>query len=205
MEPPEQRQTVFVVDDDPVMLRVIEKLLLRAGYEVVAYASPRRFLEELPPGAAGCVVLDLRMPGMDGLQVQRALEQAGSKLSVVFASGHGRVPDAVRAMKDGAVDFLSKPVDAALLCAAVGEALARNRAARASQAERETARARFQGLTPQEQRVARLVARGLLSKQIAADLGIAEQTVRLHRSRLMHKLALDSIPALVRLLGDAEP
>lgn len=194
-------QTVFLVDDDALTLFVLERVLRKVGHAVVSFASPRKFLAQVQPDAAGCVVLDLHMPEMDGLAVQAALHRAGSTLPIVFLSSVAEVPDAVQAMKGGAVDFLSKPASAAAVREVVAQALERDHAARAVRQEREALRARFAELTPQEQKVARLVAQGLASKQIADELCIADQTIRVYRSRLKQKLGLDSVADLVRLLA----
>jgi FixJ family two-component response regulator len=205
----EQRtQTVFLVDDDASTLCVLELMLREAGHVTSAFDSALDFLERLAPDVPGCVLLDLHMPEMDGLAVQAALEQAGSTLPIVFLSGVAGVPDAVAAMKHGAVDFLVKPTTGAALREAVARALERDRAARARRRAHEAWRARFERLAPQERRVAGLVAQGLPSKHIAAALGIAEQTTRVYRSRLMRKLGVVSVVELVhrveQLAGRAE-
>jgi len=191
---------VFVVDDDPSVLRSLERMFQVEGYVVESFAHPRHLLARGPGQRPGCVVMDLRMPELNGLELQEALRREGWKQPIVFISGHGDVPVAVQAMKAGAVDFLPKPFSTEDLLAAVERALAQDRAARAVEEEREALRARFSTLSPRERQVCELVTQGLLNKQIAAMLGTAEQTVRLQRSRVMEKLAVDSVAELVRLM-----
>lgn len=193
-------QTVFLVDDDPAMLCLLQLMLREAGHATGAFDSPLDFLERVPPDAAGCALLDLCMPEMDGLELQAALAQAGSTLPIVFLSSVAKVSDAVQALKRGAVDFLPKPSTRQALCEAVERALERDRAARVRRRERERLQARFESLAPQEQKVAGLVAQGLPSKRIADLLGVAEQTIRLYRSRLMRKLEIESVAGLVRFV-----
>src|SRR6218665_2849910 len=205
-----ERPTVFVVDDDPSVLRGLRRMFQVEGYEVEGFAHPRRMLEREPWGGPGCVVMDLRMPELNGLELQEELRRAGWTHPIVFISGHGDVPAAVSAMKAGAVDFLPKPFSTEDLLAAVERALTRGKAARGAgrwdkggregEGEHALLRARLSTLSPREWQVCRLVARGLLNKQIAAELGTAEQTVRLQRSHVMKKLAVDSVADLVRLL-----
>jgi FixJ family two-component response regulator len=193
-------RTIFVVDDDPSVLRSLERLLRSAGYTVEAHASPRTFLERAPVDRAGCVVVDLRMPEIGGLDLQEELARRGFALPLIFLTGHGDVPSSVRAMKGGAIDFLSKPCDDTDLLAAVERALQRDAALRAARAEKEAIHARFKALTPREREVCLLVARGLLNKQIAAELGAAEKTIKVHRGRVMEKLGAESVADLVRLV-----
>jgi FixJ family two-component response regulator len=191
---------VFVVDDDPSVLRGLERLFRSAGYDVEGYASPRDFLSRVGADRPGCVVVDLRMPDMGGLELQEELARKGSPLPLVFLTGHGDVPSSVRAMKAGAIDFLTKPCDDTDLLSAVERALARDVQKRAEREELGVLRMRFEALTPREQEVCALVARGLLNKQIAAELGTAEKTIKVHRGRVMEKLGVDSIVDLVRLV-----
>ena len=201
----QERPTVFIVDDDSSVLRSLERLFQVEGYAVEGFAHPRQMLEREPWQGPGCVVMDLRMPELNGLELQQELRQAGWKLPIVFISGHGDVPAAVKAMKAGAVDFLPKPFSTTELLAAVERALAQDSTERAADGEREALRARFSQLSPREWQVCQLMARGLLNKQIAAELGTAEQTVRLQRSQLMKKLDVDSVAELVRLLERLDP
>jgi FixJ family two-component response regulator len=190
---------VFLVDDDPAVCRALGRLIRAAGHEVVSFTSPAAFLAREPHPGPACLVLDLRMPGMTGLEVQDVLERAGRAVPIVFISGRADVPASVRAMKAGAVDFLGKPVDEVELLAAIAGALERDRARRADRAERDALDTRFVRLTPREREVCALVARGLLNKQIAAELGTSEKTVKVHRGRVMAKLEVDSVAELVRL------
>lgn len=196
----QSERTVFVVDDDASVLRSLERLLRAAEYAVEAYASPQAFLEQANMERPGCGVVDLRMPDLGGLDLQEELTRRGLAIPLVFLTGHGDVPSSVRAMKAGAVDFLSKPCDDADLLAAVERALARDAEARAARAEAAAIQARFAVLTPRERQVCSLVAQGLLNKQIAAALGTAEKTVKIHRGRLMEKLGVESVAALVRFV-----
>jgi RNA polymerase sigma factor (sigma-70 family) len=166
---------------------------------VEAFASPREFLERAPHEGPGCVVLDLRMPGTSGLDVQEALATAGRLLPVVFLSGHGSVPATVRAMKAGAVDFLTKPFEDRELITAIENGIARSVSMRSERAEVERLRERMASLTPREREVFPLVARGLPNKQIASRLGTAEKTVKVHRARVMKKMGAESLADLVRM------
>jgi FixJ family two-component response regulator len=181
------------------------RLLKAAGHVVEAFASPREFLARERYEGPGCLVLDLRMPEMTGLELQDVLERAGHTLPVVFVSGHGDIPASVRAMKAGAIDFLTKPVQNRALLEAIERALARDAAARAVRAERDAARTRLARLTPRERQVCDLVATGLLNKQIAAELGTGEKTIKWHRAHVMGKLGVGSVAELVRLIDRAGP
>ncbi|WNG41933.1 response regulator transcription factor [Archangium violaceum] len=196
---------MFIVDDDPSVLRSLTRMFQLEGYAVEGFAHPRQMLERGPGKRPGCVVMDLRMPELNGLELQAQLRQVGWMQPIIFISGHGDVPAVVKAMKAGAVDFLSKPFSTAELQAAVERALAQDRVASSAEQELAALRARFSKLTPREQQVCRMVAQGMLNKQIAAELGTAEQTVRLQRSRVMDKLEVDSVAELVRLLERLEP
>ena len=191
-------EQVFLVDDQAAVRKAMKRLLASAGYDVVAYESARAFLDSGMADAAGCLVLDLEMPDMNGLALQQAL--AGSLLPVIFLTGHGDIGSGVRAMKAGASDFLSKPVDGAILLAAVQGALDQNRVARAEQAECDELRARLDSLTPREREVLALLVEGKLNKQIADQLGIVEKTIKVHRARVLAKMKVRSSTALVRLV-----
>jgi FixJ family two-component response regulator len=170
---------------------------------VEAFASAPEFLARGPHDGPGCLVVDLRMPAMTGLELQEALERAGHAIPIVFISGHANVPASVTAMKAGAIDFLTKPVDDRRLLEAVEQALVRDAAARADRAAVDAARARMARLTPRERQVCALVATGLLNKQIAAELGASEKTIKVHRGRVMEKLGVGSVAELVRLVDRA--
>lgn len=191
--------TVFLVDDDPSVLRAIGRLVRSAGWAVAAFGSPREFLEQQRRDVAGCLVLDVNMPGLTGLELQRALMDAGNCLPIIFLTGDGDVPSSVRAMKAGAVDFRSKPCSDDELLAAIRVALARDRIARLDRAQKRAACERLALLTPREHQVMLGVIAGKMNKQIAADLQIAEKTVKVHRGRVMDKLEVPSVADLVRL------
>jgi FixJ family two-component response regulator len=193
-------QRVFLVDDQPAILKALGRLLTAAGYEVQAYESAHAFLDSGNAATPGCLVLDLSMPEMGGLALQQALAARASALPVIFLSGHGDLDSGIRAMKQGAADFLTKPVDGEQLVAAVQLALARNAQARAADAERGDILQRLASLTPRERVVMALVAEGLLNKQVAAQLGTVEKTVKVHRARVMAKMQVRSVSALVRLV-----
>jgi FixJ family two-component response regulator len=190
---------VHLVDDDPSVLRSLQRLLAAAGLPSVAFDSPAQFLASVGPATAGCAVLDLALPGIDGLALQQALAERDCHLPVIFLTGRGSVPATVRAMKGGAIDFLTKPVDAEPLLAAVRTALERDAAARAERAARAAIAARLATLTAREHEVLQHLVAGLLNKQIAAALGTAEKTVKVHRARVFAKLGVRSMPDLTRL------
>lgn len=194
---------VFIVDDDPSVRKALARIVAASGLEATAYGSGDEFLERFDPDAAGCLVLDLEMPGLGGLELQHLLVERGVILPVLFLTGRGSIHTSVCAMKDGAVDFLTKPVDADALLAAVHQAIERDRAARVARVERLGIERRFATLTPREREVLPYVLSGWLSKQIASDLDIVEKTVKVHRSRIMHKLETKSVAELVRLAGRA--
>jgi FixJ family two-component response regulator len=188
---------VHVVDDDASSRAAAARLLRAAGHTVRVHSSAVEFLAEAGD-AAGCIVLDLRMPGPSGLELQERLAQTDSLLSVVFVSGHGDVPKTAQAMKAGAVDFLTKPVDPPTLLDAVERALARSLGRRAERERRLELTELYEQLTQREREVFAHVISGQLNKQIAFDLGTAEQTVKVHRARVMTKLKADSVPDLIR-------
>lgn len=194
---------VYIVDDDTACGIAVRRLLRAAGIDAQAFDSGAALLADLPAGAEGCVVADLRMPGLDGLELQEALATSGRALPVVFLSGHADIPSTVRAMRQGAVDFLEKSASGDALIAAVKRALARDAAARAERQRAEDLRARFIALTPREREVLGCVVRGLMNKQIAAELGIHERTVKLHRTAITTKVGAHSTATLAVLTRDA--
>jgi FixJ family two-component response regulator len=191
--------TVFVVDDDASMRRALERQLEGAGHRVEAFASAQDYLDRAPRAGVACIVSDIRMPGLSGLDLQTSLARAGRDLPMVFISGHGDVPTAAHAMKAGAVAFLAKPFSKAELAAAVGDALARAAKLEAARRERAELRVRYESLTPREREVFALVAAGLLNKRIADRLGAAEGTVKIHRGRMMEKMGAGSVVDLARM------
>jgi FixJ family two-component response regulator len=191
--------TVHVVDDDASWRSSVQRLLGAAGYRVVLYESAEHFLDTAVLDSPGCVLLDMRMPGLTGLQLQQRMADMRRQVSIVFISGHGDIPTTVRAMKSGAEDFLTKPVDTDVLLGAVERALARDREDRGRREQLEALRSRIDTLTPAERKVFDLVVRGRLNKQIAAELGTAERTVKWHRHNLMQRLQLQSLAELVSL------
>jgi two-component system, LuxR family, response regulator FixJ len=193
---------VHVVDDDASFLVALARLLKASGYAVQTYASAADFLAKLGNGA-GCVITDLRMPGMDGLDLQQALVRGANLLPVVFLTGEGDIPTTVRAMRQGAEDFLTKRAPKEDLLAAVAQAIARNACLRAESARRNALQARFLSLTSRELEILRHVVSGRLNKQIAADLGINERTVKLHRTAITTKLQVHSVAELTRLVQSA--
>jgi FixJ family two-component response regulator len=191
--------TVHVVDDDDSLRAALLRLLNAAGFVARGYTSAGEFLLQPPPEGPGCLLLDVHLPGPSGLELQAALEHHKVALPVVFLTGHGDVAASVRAMKAGAVDFLTKPVDRDVLLDAIRRALARDGADRAAQRESERLRARFAALTSREREVFDRVVAGKLNKQIAAELGIAERTVKSQRAQVLEKLGVDSAAELGRL------
>ena len=190
---------VFIIDDDQGILDALNRFLRTAGYETKAYSSPQAFLEEHDPSMPGCVVLDLSMPRMNGLAVQRELVTRGSERPVIFLSGRGTVPASVEAMKAGAVDFLPKPLKGDELLSAIKVAEERDLVRLQRAAERKAAGKLIDKLTPREKEVMELVVQGHLNKNIAALIGTTEKTVKAHRGRVMHKIGVRSVAELVRL------
>ena len=197
------RPVVFIVDDDSAVLKGLARLLRSAHLEAATFNSPGEFLDQYDPQQPGCLVLDVAMPGLNGLELQAALAAKGHALPIIFLTGHGDVPTSVQAMKGGAVDFLTKPVNDEQLLAAVHAALQEDRAARQSRAELEDILSRLNSLTPREREVLLHVVSGQLNKQTAAALGTAEKTVKVHRSRVMEKMKVQSLAELVRLAEKA--
>ena len=198
-EPQDPEATVYLVDDDPDLRKAIERLLESAGLKVASFASAQQFLAAYHRHAPGCLVLDLAMPGLNGLQLQRELEQRASALPIVFLTGRGDIAASVQAMKHGASDFLTKPVDDTELLAAIHEALAIDRQRRRTNDERNRIAERLAALTERERQVLDQVVAGRLNKQIAAELGTVEKTIKFHRANLMRKLGVRSVADLVKL------
>lgn len=194
---------VFVVDDDPSVRRSLANLLESGDYAVETFGSAAEFLQRTEHRGASCLVLDVRLPGLDGLGLQRHLAERGRGEQIVFITGHGDIPMGIQAMKRGAVDFLPKPFGDDQLLDAVARALARSVEAVRARAELEEIRARLATLTPREFAVFRLVIAGLLNKQIGAELGAALRTVKTHRNRVFHKLGVVSVAELARLAQKA--
>ena len=195
-------QIVFVVDDDPSFRRSVERLVHLAGYLVHGFGSADEFLMQRPPEEAACLVTDLRMPGITGLDLQQELASAGWHIPVIFITGHGDVSTSVRAMKAGAIEFLTKPFHDQELLAAIGEALTRDQTRRGEAKRLANFRQRYDTLTPREREVMSHVIRGKLNKQIAADLNIGEKTIKFHRAKIMAKMQVPSLADLVRIATD---
>jgi FixJ family two-component response regulator len=192
--------TIFVVDDDPSLLRSLARLLRSVGYRVEVFASPLAFLDREAFAGAGCVLLDLNMPDMSGLALQRILRDRACTLPIIFMTGSGDVSSTVRAFKGGAVDFITKPFNDRDLVTAVLAAVTQHQQLLADQARVHQLTARFARLSGREREVVTLVSRGCLNKQIAAELGLVEKTVKVHRAHAMDKLEVESVPELVDLL-----
>lgn len=196
--------SIFLLDDDELVLRALKRLLGASGYGVQAFLSAEAMLASSDLDAADCFILDLGLPGIDGLAAQQALTSGGGRRSIIFLTGRGDIPASVKAMKAGAVDFLTKPVDAQALLAAVEVALSRTRAEQEQECRRASVRRRLESLTPREAQVLDLVVAGRLNKQIAADLGTVEKTVKVHRGRMMTKMGVRTVADLVRLVALAD-
>jgi len=197
----ESAATVLVVDDDPQIRRSVSRLIQSAGLGVKTFASAEEFLSYDMGDAPACVVLDMCLGGMTGLQIQELLQQRERQIPIIFLSGHGTIPTAALGFKHGAEDFLEKPVHPQVLLDAVTHALDHDRSHAADRAEIEAFQQRFQSLTPREQEVMKLVVSGRLNKQAAAELGISEKTIKVHRARVMEKMRVDSLAGLVLVAG----
>ena len=190
---------VYVVDDDPSIRTSLERLFRSVGHECLSFGSALEFLESERREAAACLVLDLRLPGASGLDLQQKMAEANVSIPIVFLTGHGDVPLSVRAMKAGAVDFLTKPFHEQDILDAVQRALGRNREARRQQFETSSLRQRYEMLTPREREVFALIVSGMLNKQVAAELGTSESTIKVHRHQVMEKMSASSLADLVRV------
>ena len=194
---------VFVVDDDPSVRKSLSRVMTSAGYTVETFASARDFLARAPSAGPCCVVLDVRMPGLTGLDLQEALAGAGRPIPIVFITGHGDISMSVKAMRGGAVDFLTKPFEVDSLLEAIRRAVAKDVKDRGEEGRTAEVLARVGRLTPRETEVFALVVTGMLNKQIAGKLGIGEKTVKVHRARVMDKMQAGSVAELVRLADRA--
>lgn len=190
---------IAIVDDDPAVLRSLARLLAVHGYHVRAFGSPESLLEEIEVFGPDCVIADLSMPGLNGLELQERLDEMGLRYPIVFVTGHGDIRASVLAMRGGAVDFLTKPYDQQHLLDAVGRAMSRTWHSRVEAERRSSVRLRLESLTEREREVFHQVAVGLLNKQIAAILGISEKTVKVHRARMMRKMGVRSVAQLARM------
>jgi FixJ family two-component response regulator len=198
-----EEPTVFVVDDDPSDLSSLKRLLEVAGYSVECFSGARALIERLSTPAVGCIVTDLKMPGMDGVALQQALVASDTPLPIVFLTGHGDIQTSVTAMRGGAEDFLVKTAPSTELLAAIDRALARGQREREERARTEELHGRFARLTPREREVLTHVLQGRMNKRIAVDLKIAERSVKRHRTSIMRKLEVDSVAQLVHLAMEA--
>jgi len=191
--------TVFVIDDEPSIRKAIARSLGAAGLTVTTFSSAQEYLEHYEPDAPGCLILDLAMPGCSGLDLQQALADRGGEPPIIFLSGHAHVFESVQAMKHGAVEFLTKPIEDVVLIDAVRKAFEKDRVDRLTRAELAGIKKRLMILTPRETQVLGYVIAGKLNKQIAADLGTVEKTIKVHRARVMEKMQVKSVAELVRL------
>ncbi len=194
---------VFVVDDDSSVRSALKRLIKSVGHKVTTFSSAREFLDHDHPDAPSCLVLDIRMPGLSGLELQEQMAALGLNMPIIFITGHGNIPTSVRAMKAGAVDFLEKPFDDQALLDAIHHAIAKDTQAKREQTEIRDIKQRVTSLTPREYEVFSFVVTGMLNKQIAFDLGTSEKTIKVHRARVMQKMSAESLAALVRLAEKA--
>jgi len=194
----EEKPAVYVVDDDPSVRKALERLLRSAGHDAKTFASASEFLNFTHPDKPGCLILDIKMPRLSGLELQERLAEKGISFPIIFITGHGTVPASVRAFKAGAMDFLQKPFEERELLDAVSRGIEKHRRLRYEQKEMKTLRARLDTLTPRESEVFGLVVSGMLNKQVAFYLGITEKTIKVHRARVMQKMGAQSLADLVR-------
>jgi FixJ family two-component response regulator len=197
--------TVFIIDDDRGMRQAVQDLVESVGLRAESFATGQEFLNRQPSSDPSCLVLDVRLPQMSGLDFQRRLTEIGMQIPIIFITAHGDVPMSVRALKSGAVEFLTKPFRDQDLLDAIQQALQRDRAAREQQAEVDELHGRYQALTAREREVMRLVVSGLLNKQIASEIGASEATVKIHRGNVMQKMQAGSLIELVRMADKLKP
>ena len=193
-------ETVFVVDDDLSVREALSSLIRSVGFHVQTFSSAVEFLQQPRPAGVSCLVLDVRMPGLSGLDLQGEFSRSGEPIPIIFITGHGDIPMAVRAIKAGAVEFLAKPFRDDDLLEAIRHALERDRAGRSEAAELDEIRRKYATLTGREREVIALMVKGMLNKQAAAELGVAEITVKVHRHNIMQKMKVRSLPDLVRMM-----
>ena len=195
--------TVFLVDDEASVLKALSRLLRSADLNVETFGSPQEFLQRYDPSAPGCLVLDVAMPGLNGLDLQKTLAAKGVELPIIFLTGQGDIPMTVEAMKQGAVDFLTKPTNDEDLLAAIRAGIDKDRANRQAGADRSKIQQQLARLTPREREVLHHIIAGKLNKQVAADLGVVEKTIKVHRARVMRKMNVRSLAELVRVAEHA--
>ncbi len=201
-ESQERNAVIAIVDDDLSVRRSLQRLIRSAGWNAESFASAQEFLARPGPGTPSCLVLDLRLPGLSGLDLQKRMAEIGLEIPIVFLTGHGNIPASVQAMKAGAVEFLTKPFDEEDLFQAIQEAIERDRRTRQQRAEKRELKNRYASLTAREREIMEQVISGKLNKQIASDLSITEFTVKFHRGHIMRKMQADSLADLVRMAGN---